>query len=331
MEVLPSLDALPVGSRIVVTVGVFDGMHRGHKAVIARLTAAARELSAQPVVVTFQPHPEAVLRGSQPPLLSDPRERLAHLAAVGVSVTVVQPFDRAFAAQTAEAFLGRLAADRELVGLVMTPESAFGRDRAGTRAVVRELGERLGFRVIDVPALELDGDRVSSSAIRGLIEQGRLADARRLLGRRYAVVGEVVHGDGRGRQLGYPTANLAFPEPVVLPPNGIYAAETTWGGPDPLDPRRSALGVASLGVRPTFGPGERILEVHLLDFDEDLYGERVRVAFVRRQRGERRFPNVQGLVAQMDRDVVRARGILAPGSTPLSLPGTRTTVRLDGK
>ena len=173
----------------------------------------------------------------------------------------------------------------------MSSESAFGHDRAGTAATLRRLAADEGWQLVEVPTLERAGGRVSSGRIRELVERGRLAEAADLLGRPYAVRGEVVHGDARGRELGFPTANLAFPAEVALPPNGVYAVRVGWGGNDPLNPAHTADGVASLGVRPTFGGGgRRLLEVHLLDFDGDLYGQTMRVEFVRRQRGEKRFP-----------------------------------------
>jgi riboflavin kinase/FMN adenylyltransferase len=291
-------------------VGVFDGVHRGHQALLGRVVELARQGGAEPVVVTFDPHPDLVLHGTEPPLLSDPLETQARLAAVGISHLVVQHFDAGFAALSATAFVGLLAGGRELVALVMTPESAFGRGREGTVAMVRELGTRMGFTVEEVEPLRLGGAAISSSRIRAALGAGRLAEATRLLGRRPAVTGTVVRGDGRGRQLGFPTANLAFDAPVALPPDGIYAVRVTWAGSDPLHPRQEAAGVVSLGVRPTFGGGARVLEVYLLDTDNDLYGKHLRVEFVRRQRGERRFAGVAGLIAQMGRDVALARHIL---------------------
>ena len=175
----------------------------------------------------------------------------------------------------------------------MTADSAFGRGRGGNLASMQALGAIEGFDVVEVGQRDSQGAAISSSRIRAAVEAGRLAEAARLLGRRYAVTGTVVHGDARGRTLGFPTANLAFEAPVALPPDGIYAVRVSWGG-DPLQPDRRADGVASLGVRPTFGHGSRILEVFLLDFDEDLYDARLRVEFVRRQRGERRFTSVEG-------------------------------------
>ncbi len=316
MDVLASIDDIPAGTRMALTVGVFDGMPRGHTALVGATVAAARRRHATPIVITFDPHPDAVLRGVDPPLLCDPAERLALLEAAGVGITVVQRFDREFASQSAEAFLDRLRSGRALAAIVMTPESAIGRGRAGTAESLRELGAVEGFDVETIEPLAIGGERISASRIRELLAEGRLAAARRLLGRRPSVVGAVVRGDARGRVLGYPTANLAFDAPVALPKDGIYAVRATWGGADPLHPRRGSDGVASLGVRPTFVPGDRILEVFLLDFDENLYGERLRVVFVRRQRGERRFASAEALIRQMDRDTARARAILARDEAP---------------
>jgi riboflavin kinase/FMN adenylyltransferase len=304
------LEGLPSGSAMVATIGAFDGVHRGHVALIERLVREARRHGARSVVVTFEPHPAAVLRGTPPTLLCDPLERDARLAELGVDDLVVERFDTELAAQTAEAFVARLRAGRRLVSLLMTEASTFGHGRGGTIASMRLLGATEGFEVVKVVQRHSGDEVISSSRIRAAITAGRLSEAARLLGRRYAVTGTVVHGDGRGRTLGFPTANLAFDAPVALPPDGIYAVRVEL---DPLapPPRRSVDGVASLGVRPTFGVGARILEVHLLDFDQDLYGTRLRVAFVRRQRGEHRFRDVGALVAQMGRDAASARRILA--------------------
>jgi riboflavin kinase/FMN adenylyltransferase len=311
MQRLDSIEELPRGLRFVAAVGVFDGVHRGHCRLLGAATAAARTMSARTVVVTFDPHPEAVLRGRAPALLCDLDERLARLDRAGVDLTVVQRFDRAFSELSAEEFVDRLAEGRKLAALAMTSESAFGHRRAGTVATLEEAGRGRGFELVRVEPLSLGGARVSSSRIRELVASGKLTDARRQLGRSHAVRGEVVHGDGRGRALGYPTANLSFEEPVALPPDGIYSVLTSWDGPDPLRPTRREQGVASLGVRPTLGPGGRVLEVYLLDFDELIYGERLRVTFVRRQRGERRFPDPAALVRQIGLDAARARTVLA--------------------
>jgi riboflavin kinase / FMN adenylyltransferase len=309
-----SLEALPANVELVATIGAFDGVHRGHAALAGRLVREARARSAEAVVVTFEPHPAAVLRGAPPARLCDPAERDARLADLGVDHLVVERFDADLAAQTAETFVGRIGSGRRLVALLMTAATAFGRGRGGTLLSMRVLGVAEGFSVVEAPELRAGGEVISSSRIRAAIGLGRLAEARRLLGRPYAVTGTVVRGDGRGRWLGFPTANLAFDDPVALPPNGIYAARVAWGN-DPMQPERQADGVASLGVRPTFGVGGRVLEVFLLDTDEDLYDRRLRLVFVRRQRGERRFSNAERLVEQMERDVVRARQVLAAATT----------------
>jgi riboflavin kinase/FMN adenylyltransferase len=312
MKRLSSVDALPRNLRFVVAIGVFDGVHRGHRRVMAALRRAAARHDAQAVVLTFDPHPAQVLPGSPPPQLCDLDERLSLLANQGVDICVVQPFTHAFAEQAPEAFLERLGRGRQLKALVMTAESAFGRDRTGGLAAIRRLAPQMGFEVVEVDRLANDGITVSSTGLRNLLSEGKLAAVRKLLGRDYAVVGKVVRGDRRGRELGYPTANLAFAEPVALPADGIYAVRVGWGGRDLLNPQRRADGVASLGVRPTFATnGERQLEVHLFDVDENLYGKRLRVEFVRRLRGEKRFSGAAALVAQMDRDSARARTVLA--------------------
>ncbi len=311
MQVLDHVDALPRGLRFVLVVGMFDGVHRGHQGVLSTTVRAAEAAGATAVALTFDPHPAAVLRGAAPALLCHPAEKLERLDRAGIGIAVVCPFDARFADQSPEQFLLRLAEDRELSGIVMSSETAFGRDRAGTIAAVEALAPRLGFSVVRAPELALAGGRVSSSRIRDELGAGRLSTVRRLLGRDYAVAGTVVHGDARGRELGYPTANLAFDEPVALPPDGIYAARVSWGGDELLAPVHWALGVASLGVRPTFGLSSRTLEVHLFDFAGDLYDRRLRMEFVRYQRGERRFRSVEALIAQMDLDSARARRILA--------------------
>ncbi|MBA2254941.1 MAG: bifunctional riboflavin kinase/FAD synthetase [Chloroflexi bacterium] len=326
MPILPSIEALPADRPLAVTVGVFDGLHRGHLDVLRTAAEAARERDAASTVITFEPHPAAVLRGAAPCLLTDPAERLERIAAAGIDLVVLQRFDLAFSKQSAEAFVERIAAGRDLRALVMSPESAFGKDRAGTIDAMRRLAGERSFDVIECAERDSGGSRISSGRIRSLVGEGRLATAARLLGRRYAVVGTVVRGDQRGRTLGYPTANFAFDEPVCLPPDGIYAVRIGWGGGSVLVPTYRADGVASLGVRPTFGVGARVLEVHLFDFDGDLYGRRMRVEFVRRQRGERRFAGVDELVRQMDLDCIRARAILA--AAPRVLPRNRTPDRL---
>lgn len=312
MNIVDGIDKLPGELRFALTIGMFDGLHRGHQRAIRKLVSVAREQRATAVVLTFDPHPALVLRGSAPAVLTSPAEKMARLAELGTDIVVVQRFDREFAEQPPDLFLARLCAGRDLVAVVMTGESAFGRDRVGIFTEIKRLGAEMRFRVVEVKRLEGDGGKLSSTRLRGLLTAGRLSDASRLLGRRYAVVGKVVTGDQRGRTLGFPTANLVFDPPAALPVDGVYAVKVGWGLRDPLEPMHVADGVASLGIRPTFGAGsQRLLEVHLFDFAGDLYGRELRVEFVRRIRGEKRFTSADALVRQMTRDAARARWILA--------------------
>jgi riboflavin kinase/FMN adenylyltransferase len=208
--------------------------------------------------------------------------------------------------------MGRIGADRNLVGLVMTQVSAFGRDRGGTLPVLREMGDGR-WETVEAATLDLRGARVSSARIRELVSAGRIFSAERLLGRPFSLVGDVVHGEQRGRDLGFPTANLHFADPVALPPDGIFAARASWGGGALLEPTERAQAVVSLGTQPTFGGRVRLFEVHLLDRTVDLYGQRLRVELCRRLRGQIRYDNADDLIAQMRSDVERAREVLASG------------------
>ncbi len=265
-SVLRGIDELPPGLRFVATVGVFDGVHLGHVHVLERLRDLALEVGAIPVAITFDPHPQTIITGRAPELICDTRERLARVAAGGATVVVVQRFDEAFRAQTAEEFLERLARGRDLAGLVMSHESAFGRDRQGTVDTVRRLATRDGFRLVEVDTLTVGGEPVSSSRIRDSVATGDLPAAERLLGRRYAVMGQVAQ-DGAGQWTLTPEGR------VVLPPVGAYAVKASWhvepdvvndkavvpsrgGGSippaeDPMLPDEVALGRAIVGAAGT--------------------------------------------------------------------------------
>jgi riboflavin kinase/FMN adenylyltransferase len=245
-----------------------------------------------------------VLRGTTPPLLCDPAESDERLAAIGIAAVVVQHFDAAFASLGAAEFVERMRSGRDLAGLVMTPESAFGRGREGTVAMVGGLGARLGFAVDVVAAVQAGGAPISSSRIRTLLAEGRLARAGALLGRRPSVTGLVVTGDGRGRELGFPTANLAVTERRLVPAYGIYAARVKigdhWFG-----------GAVSIGIRPTFSGQNRTIEVYVLDYSGDLYDQVIEVQFVKRLRPEVKFDTVEALIAQMHQDIADTRQVLA--------------------
>lgn len=289
-----------------VAVGVFDGLHRGHVALIER--ARARAAGGRVVAVSFDPHPDIVLAPefrSLPPLTPLP-EKQERLAAMGVELHVL-PFTRELAALDPEAFVARhLVEPFAPRWLVVGEDFALGRGRAGNVARLRRIGEASGFGVEAVPLEAAEGGVVSSTRIRALLAEGRVREAATLLGRRYALTGGVVHGDALGRELGYPTANLRLHEEKCVPALGIYAVWARIAGE-----RVRRAGAMSVGVRPTFGGQVRTLEVYLLDFSGDLYGRDIEVEFVDWLRPELKFSSRAELVAAIDADVEATRGCLA--------------------
>jgi riboflavin kinase/FMN adenylyltransferase len=306
------LDELPTVGAAVVTLGVFDGVHRGHAALLSATRAAAAERDAAAVALVFDPPPDEVLRpGTHVP-------RLAPLVTVlsriehdhGLDRALPLRFDDALRARTAEDFLAALAPAVELRGLVMTPESAFGRGRGGTPERMRELGEERGFAVIGVDPVMVDGSPVSSTRIREAIAVGDVAAATRM-GCPPRLEGTVVAGDRRGRELGFPTANLAFDYLPAMPALGIYVGRVAVPERG-VGPEHPAL--VSVGVRPTFhDEGVVLVEAYLLDFDGDLYDAHLVIDLVARLREERRFSDVEALVRQMRRDEADAREVLGIG------------------
>lgn len=296
----------------VIALGNFDGCHRGHAAIVARARARAAAANGDAVAYTFWPHPVAVLHPQRAPaMILSLAERLAQLRELGVDGVVLRRFTRSFAALEPERFVedvivGDLGARAVVVGYNVN----FGKDRRGTPELLVELGRRFGFDVDVVPAVVEHEHTVSSSAIRRLFETGAVADVAHLLGRLHAVKGKVWRGAQRGASLGFPTANL-FPRGGMLPPDGVYAVRVGLEGEEALRPA-----VANLGCNPTFGLLRRRLEVHLFDFEADLYERTLRVAFVERLRGEERFPSVDALVAQIRSDADRARRVLADPTEP---------------
>jgi riboflavin kinase/FMN adenylyltransferase len=306
------LDELPPVGPAVVTLGVFDGVHRGHAAMLAATRAAAAERGAAAVALVFDPPPDEVLRpGTRLP-------RLAPLATVldrierdhGLGRAVPIRFDDTLRALAAEEFLAALAPAIGLRALVMSPESAFGRGRGGTLDRMRAVGEQNGFAVIGVDPVLVDGAPVSSTRIREAIAAGDVALATRM-GRPPRLEGTVVPGDRRGRQLGFPTANLAFDYLPAMPALGIYVGRVA------VPERRVGPGhpaLVSVGVRPTFhDEGVVLVEAYLLDYDGDLYGAHLAIDLVARLRDERRFADVDALVHQMRRDEAEARAVLGIG------------------
>jgi riboflavin kinase/FMN adenylyltransferase len=289
----------------VCAIGNFDGVHLGHRRLLDLAVARARALGGRSVVLTFEPHPAKVLAPRlAPPLICAPRRKQELLAERGVDVLVIEPFDAQTAAQPAAAFVDvtlvrRLGVREVVVGYDFT----FGKGRSGTAASLAAAGAERGFAVHVVPQVTVDGLVASSTKIRELLHEGNVAGARLLLGRDFDLDGEVVRGAGRGRQIGVPTANIAAAGELTPRP-GIYATRVSVEG----GPWRPAA--TSLGTNPTFGGTALSLEAHLLDFSGDLYGKRVRVAFVAWLRGEERFPSVEALVAQIRADIAQTRAAL---------------------
>jgi riboflavin kinase/FMN adenylyltransferase len=299
------LPAAPEGT--TVTVGTFDGIHLGHQAVLREIAERARAAGRRSVLVTFDPHPlEVVNPAAAPPLLTTGPERREALAQTGLDWVVLLRFDRALAALGPEEFVRDvLVAGCGVRELVIGYDHGFGRGRSGDVGTLRRLGGTYGFAVDVVGPVDAGGLRVSSTLIRRAVAGGDLDTARRLLGRPYTVTAVVGRGAGRGRQLGIPTINLAgVPERKLLPPDGVYAVRVEWRG-------GAAGGMMNQGGRPTFGEPARALEAHLFGVDADLYGEWVRVSWVRRLRDVARFPDLGALRAQLDRDRAAAQAALA--------------------
>jgi riboflavin kinase/FMN adenylyltransferase len=291
--------------RSVVTIGNFDGVHLGHRALLSKARAIADAEGLRVRAMFFDPHPAAFFRpDSRPPLLTPLPRRKALLLGAGADEVDIRTFDTRFAEQSAEAFATDvLAADAKAAAVVVGSDFRFGKDREGDLPTLERLGEAHGFAVHVVAPVEHDGAVVSSTRIRRRLAEGDVAGARALLGRYHDVRSEVIHGDHRGRTIGFPTANLALPEKLALPSDGVYAVIASVDG-------AKVGGVANIGVRPTFDAG-RSVEVHLLDWEGDLYGRSLPVAFVARIRGEKKFDGVEALVEQIGRDAAGGRGRLA--------------------
>jgi len=307
----------PHVSATVVTVGTFDGVHRGHRDVVERLVTRSRSLKVASVLVTFEPHPlEVVNPAAAPLLLTTHDEKLEVLAETGIDYLAVLPFTAGLAGYSAEDFV-ELVLRRcfRLHELLIGYDHGFGRQRAGNVDVLRTLGERDGFQVDVVPPVSAsDGHSVSSTSIRRAIAGGDLQRAADALGRLYSVSGKVVQGEGRGRKIGFPTINLGPPPPrKLLPPEGVYAVRVqTARGP--------VGGMMNLGPRPTFGDSATSLEAHLFDTTGDFYGAQVRIDFVSRLRETRKFSSGEQLSKQLAHDERDARNAL----TLLSRPGNLT-------
>jgi riboflavin kinase / FMN adenylyltransferase len=298
---ISDLAALP--GPLFLAIGVFDGVHLGHQAVITTSAQHAAAAGGTPVVVTFDPHPAKVLRPEAAPhLLTATEHKIALIRELGVGHLLVIHFDPAFADTPPAAFVEQLVSQaKPLREICVGHEWSFGKGRAGNLALLKQLGAQHGFEVVGLAPVEVKGEVVSSTAVRRAVEQGDLAKASEMLGREYTILGTVKAGRRLGRKLGFPTANLSA-HSEQFPPNGVYLAEAQLDGV-------IYRAVANLGYRPTVAQEkpERLLELHLLELDRDIYGEDVEVRFLRFLRPEKKFENLDALRAQIERDVKQAR------------------------
>jgi riboflavin kinase/FMN adenylyltransferase len=306
MRVITDLDVVPNALPApVLTIGNFDGVHLGHQAIFRMLTQRAREIGGTSVVLTFDPHPLKILAPDRcPPLLTPTPKKLSLMEACQLDFVVCLPFTLELAGLSPSVFvedllLGTLGMREIYVGY----DFAFGKGRSGTITLLQELGRRHGFRVHTITPIAVQGRVISSSSIRQRIQQGQVDEAALLLGRLYSLVGTVVEGYQKGRELGFPTANVRSPYEVI-PARGVYAVHVAW-----RDQRYD--GVANIGFNPTFGRSQLSLEIHLFDFSQQLYGETVEVFFVKKIRDEQAFPSVAALIEQIRQDVATARRLLA--------------------
>jgi len=288
-----------------LTIGVFDGVHRGHQQIMNRLTAGAHGAGASAVVLTFQPHPAVVLGGRDIRCLTTAEERAELLAACGIDILITEPFTRELSQVTAQDFMQQLKTRLGLRHLLIGYDFALGHEREGNASRLAVIGRDLGFGVEIVDKVGDESGAISSTEIRKLVSLGQVAEAANLLGHTYSLSGLVVHGDGRGRRINIPTANLAYSPDKILPANGIYACWALTGGSQ----YRAAV---NIGINPTFTPDKSTpnVEAHILDFDTEIYGRLIRLEFVSRLRDELRFPSVDGLLTQIHADIDQVRALL---------------------
>lgn len=308
LKVLTSISELStVPGPVFLAIGVFDGVHLGHKAVIEHALEDAKKAGGTAVVVTFDPHPMRTLRPDHAPrLLTSTPHKIRLIRDLGITHLLVIHFDEAFAATTAEDFIMSLHdACKPLRGICVGHQWLFGKNRTGNLDMLKTWGDKLGFDEVGVHAVKVDDEVVSSTLIRAKVEAGELRDAARFLGREFTVFGTVIEGNHLGRQLGFPTANLSTHN-EQFPPNGVYAVEASHEG-------KTYRGVVNIGVRPTIANqnGERLLELYIFDFDRSIYGDDIEVVFRKFLRPEMKFAGLDALKAQIARDVQEARAFFA--------------------
>jgi len=311
MQLLDDLSQAVLHQDTVLTIGSFDGVHRGHQHLISQVLRQARRLDLLGALVTFYPHPAAILAPhSAPRYITTPGEKIALLEKLGLDLVAILPFNRQLAQTSPRDFIIATKRHLRLRELWVGRNFVLGQNRTGNLEVLQALGQELGFSVKPVEPLLWEGEVVSSTRIRRHLAAGDVRRAAALLGRFPSLAGEVVSGAKRGRRLGIPTANLAVRAERAVPADGVYAVYAILGA-------KRYLGVANVGVRPSFDNGERIVETHILDFDEDIYGVDLVVEFVERLRDEKRFDNVDELISQVHRDITYTRRSLS--KTPQSI------------
>lgn len=320
MRVFTSFDQAATDQETVLTIGSFDGLHLGHQAVLRQVVERARATARQSGLVTFQRHPRALLSPSNAPkFLTTLEEKTALLAQLGLDILLVLPFTPALAATSAETFVGQLVDKLRLRELWVGPDFALGKDRQGDAPTLRRLGEQLGYTLRTLAPVKQGAQAISSTQIRALLGEGRVREAATELGRHYSLSGVIVHGLGRGRTLGAPTANLRTPEEKLLPADGVYAAFAEMNGDHYHYPA-----VINIGVCPTFqkedAPLRRTIEAHLLDARPRLYGAAMTLHLVERLRAEQRFGSADELAAQIQRDVQQAKNVLQAATFSPSPP-----------
>jgi riboflavin kinase/FMN adenylyltransferase len=304
MRIDEELAQLSPDADSVLTIGVFDGVHRGHHHLISRLTSDAGSSRRLAGVVTFRDHPASVLRPDfKPRYLTRLDERVGLIERLGVDFVVPVTFDLELSRLSARGFIERLRRHLRMSALVIGPGFVMGHKQEGTEETLVALGQEIGFSVTAVGVLMDGGRAIRSTMIRQAIAEGDVADVSQLLGRSFALRGIVAKGAGRGKTLGFPTVNLAVPPDMAIPGNGIYATWARWG-------ERVLMAATSIGTRPTFAESERTVEAFILDFDGDLYGRELRLEFVQRLRDEVKYDSVQALQDQIASDVDQARSAL---------------------
>jgi riboflavin kinase/FMN adenylyltransferase len=305
MEIEQELASITTQGETLLTIGVFDGVHAGHRYLLKKLQQRATEKNLLSGVVTFSPHPQSVLnQRNQLPWLTSLEDRVKAFQELGVNIVAVLTFTPKLAQLSAQKFISLVKKHLRMRGIMVGPDFALGQGREGNINLLRALGRKMKFSVEVIPPFTINGEVVSSTLIRQALIQGDMRKVERLMGRYFYLRGEVITSDKRGRVLGFPTANLDIKPQQALPGNGIYATIAQVDG-------KQFPSATNIGIRPTFGEGEKTVETHLLNYKGDLYGKDMRVEFVQKLRDEQRFPSSEELKAQIEKDVREVEAILA--------------------